>query len=512
MASKYYALYGGGYFKCGGNGPEYKHSAEDVLKMFSGSSTTMSGSGNNVYINTSPKNHKNISDADVFLYEVPEGASNAKVHYIKSCCSSKMKCKYNSNVKTSKLFNNNANIWYALFYVGDDSNSANTFTVGCDYNDFSGKTGYTNNEYRMPSNINEYFNSDSSLTSLTAYYSFRQDAFPTLSANTTTEAMFSGCTALTKCEVPGEMQIIGKNMFKGCTALTSYTENPDFITKLDASAFTMCTKMENLLIPAYASISDSTFKGCTSGKNLVWDGIGSSSDTKCNMTEIPQYAFSECTALTNTQFNSGSSITTATTSYTNNIVMARGITGISTSAFEGCRSIKKLTLNDVTSIGQNAFSGCTGLTTIDYKPSTLIYASGGSFANCTSLTSLTFSGNGSDDGKTYWNVAEGAFDGCTRLSSITFDYNVKDTSNVIIKSDYSNPSNMTNVYIGWKDLPLIVVTGLTTTFYKTVSQNYTVNFYILKGNEMYDTTRTLLQAYNDTYNPTGTNFNFFNWN
>lgn len=421
MASNYYALYGGGYFKCGSNGPEYKHSAEDVLKMFSGSSTTMSGSGNNVYINTSPQSHKNISDADVFLYEVPEGAGNAKVHYIKSCCSSKMKCKYNSNIRTSKLFNNNANIWYALFYTDDKSD--NTFTVGCDYNDFSGKNGYTHNEYRMPSNINEYFNTSSSLSSLTAYYSFRQDAFPTLSANTTTAAMFSGCTALTKCEVPGEMQIIGKNMFKGCTALTSYTENPDFITKLDESAFENSGLIQ-ILIPKYADISNNTFKGCTQATMIVWDGVTSSSDTKCNMTEIPQGAFSGCTSLKDTKFNSAS-----TTSYTNNIVMASGITGISTSAFEGCRSIKKLTLNDVTSIGQNAFSGCTGLTTIDYKPSTSIYASGGSFANCTSLTSFTFYGNGN----CYWTVAEGAFNGCTNISQINFWVGVTDTSNVHLK-------------------------------------------------------------------------------
>lgn len=90
---------------------------------------------------------------------------------------------------------------------------------------------------------------------------------------------------------------------------------------------------------------------------------------------------------------------------------------IANSAFDGCGSLKSVTIEGVTTIGNSAFWNCTGLESVticDGVTSIGNYA----FRNCSGLTSLKLG----DDVK---EIGEYAFDGCSSLTSLTVSVGVK---------------------------------------------------------------------------------------
>ncbi len=82
---------------------------------------------------------------------------------------------------------------------------------------------------------------------------------------------------------------------------------------------------------------------------------------------------------------------------------------IGATAFSGNTSIKKITLNSVTTtIGEGAFEGCTALTSVTGSGVTSIEAEG--FKDCTSLTTLSMSA--------LLKIGERAFSGCSSLGTL----------------------------------------------------------------------------------------------
>ena len=83
------------------------------------------------------------------------------------------------------------------------------------------------------------------------------------------------------------------------------------------------------------------------------------------ITNLPDFAFFGCSALETVSFAEGSRLTT-----------------IGGSAFNGCTSLKELTLpQGVKTIYGNAFRGCSSLTSV-YLPDTVSYITGGAFRDC----------------------------------------------------------------------------------------------------------------------------------
>ena len=88
------------------------------------------------------------------------------------------------------------------------------------------------------------------------------------------------------------------------------------------------------------------------------------------------------------------------------------VTDIGDGAFSDCTSLTSITIPDgVTSIGKSAFYGCTSLTSITI-PNGVTSIGPSAFFYCTSLVSITI-----PNGVT--SIGESAFDGCTSLASIT---------------------------------------------------------------------------------------------
>ena len=105
---------------------------------------------------------------------------------------------------------------------------------------------------------------------------------------------FSGCTGLTRINIPNTVTKIGASAFGSCTGLTSITI-PDNVTSIGAAAFRGCKGLTSITIPDSVTwIGDTTFSYCT-GLTSVTIGSG--------VTSLYDYIFMGCTSLTSITSN-----------------------------------------------------------------------------------------------------------------------------------------------------------------------------------------------------------------
>ena len=125
------------------------------------------------------------------------------------------------------------------------------------------------------------------------------------------DEVFSGCSALTKVNIPSGISIIPYGTFRDCKKLTQITL-PKSVTVLDDFAFYGCTALESIQIPDHVEkIGNFTFKECeTLSEVTLADGT----------VEIGEYAFSGCSQL-------------------KEITLPKSIENIEDTAFEDCPNL-----------------------------------------------------------------------------------------------------------------------------------------------------------------------------
>jgi tyrosine-protein phosphatase YwqE len=216
-----------------------------------------------------------------------------------------------------------------------------------------------------------------------------------------------GCSALTEVTLPRHVQTIYGNAFRNCSNLTS-VYLPDSVSYLAASTFQGCGQV--VLSVGYNSYAKDfaarngiryverqpeIIASGSCGADATWElysdgvlhikGSGALSNPKVSsatawyayrhmirvvhvdagITNLPDFAFFGCSALETVSFAEGSQLTT-----------------IGGSAFNGCTSLKELTLpQGVKTIYGNAFRGCSSLVSV-YLPDTVSYITGGAFRDC----------------------------------------------------------------------------------------------------------------------------------
>ena len=254
---------------------------------------------------------------------------------------------------------------------------------------------------------------DAGITSLPDFAFFGCSALETVSfaegsrLTTIGGSAFNGCTSLKELTLPQGVKTIYGNAFRGCSNLTS-VYLPDTVSYITGGAFRDCGKV--VLSVAYNSYAKQyaisngiayvereravTASG-SCGADATWElysdgalsirGTGSLTnptyagavawsayresirtvEVASGITNLPDFAFFGCSALETVSFAEGSRLTT-----------------IGGSTFNGCTSLKELTLpQGVKTIYGNAFRGCSNLTSV-YLPDTVSYITGGAFRDC----------------------------------------------------------------------------------------------------------------------------------
>ncbi len=236
---------------------------------------------------------------------------------------------------------------------------------------------------------------------------------------------FSGCHALTALTVPSSVVSIGSLSFFGCTSLRTLVL-PDAMDLRDKTVFFGCTSIEALTcstrsvaaiphdsltaltLPTGASLTENLLDGCTSLTTLT---LGS------GVTFIAPGAFKSCVSLETVALQGTSLFTLVDGMLTQGeallLVPAKrtapvtltGITEIKDYAFAGCTALTSVDLSAIKKIGNYAFSGCIGLSELAIPKDCVVgdYA----FSGCSGITALM-----ADPSATF---GSGAFAGCTAV-------------------------------------------------------------------------------------------------
>ena len=284
------------------------------------------------------------------------------------------------------------------------------------------------------------------------------------------EWAFYGCSSLTSVTIPHGVTSIGGAAFWGCSSLTSVTI-PDSVTSIGDCAFYGCISLTSVTIGnGVTSISDS-FSGCVSLKSFTVSESNSAYSSKDgvlfnknktklvaypagktntsytipnSVSEIKEWAFSDCSDLTNVTIpNSVSKISYGTfygCSSLTSVTIPTSVKSIDDYAFEFCSSLTSVTIpNSVTSIGEWAFSDCSSLTSITI-PNSVSKISYGTFECCENLKSVTIP-------TTVKSIDGRAFSLCDSLSDIYYKGTASQWKAVKVEA-FNNPlKNATIHYV-----------------------------------------------------------------
>lgn len=167
----------------------------------------------------------------------------------------------------------------------------------------------------------------------------------------------------------------------------------------------------------YTELEDGTLS-ITKYKGAGGDVVIPSEISGKKVTEISDYAFSNCTSLTSVEIpNSvteiGWSVFSGCTSLIS-VEIPSIVTKLSSFVFCGCTSLALVEIpNSVIEIGDDAFFGCTSLKSVEI-PNSVTKIGAFAFSDCTSLISVIISDSVTD-------IDKYAFSDCNSLLSINVD-------------------------------------------------------------------------------------------
>jgi hypothetical protein len=191
------------------------------------------------------------------------------------------------------------------------------------------------------------------------------------------------------------------------------TTTPDDVNSF--KSISRSDNIENILICGYYTKDNSTGKlsPVDSDKNYVGKQLVSTYTKKIKntyATNIGDYAFDSCSALTSIDVSNATSIGDYAFCDCNKLtsIDLPNATSIGNYAFCDCNKLTSIDLPNATSIGNNAFYSCNSLTSIDVSNATSI--GNNAFRDCSALTSIDISNATS--------IGDFAFRDCSALTSI----------------------------------------------------------------------------------------------
>lgn len=222
------------------------------------------------------------------------------------------------------------------------------------------------------------------------------------------DGAFISNTYLRNMDLPDSMTSIGALAFNKCLNLVNI-HLPDSITEIDDHAFEGCGSLKAVRLPSgIDSISSATFKGCIGLESIT---------VPANVETINSGAFNDCRSL-------------------KEVLGCTGLVSIRDSAFLNCTSLSKMELGPVlrNMMYSMTFANCTSLESISL-PESLETLGKETFMGCTSLKSIALPSKITE-------IREGAFMGCTSFTDIAFSRSV-----VKIENSAFENTGITNMHL-----------------------------------------------------------------
>lgn len=264
------------------------------------------------------------------------------------------------------------------------------------------------------------------------------------------ESVFYNCSNLTSIIIPKNVTTIGNNAFYGCRSLTSIVI-PEGVTSIGKTAFRGCMSLRSITVNSKNKnyMDDNGVLYTKDKTKIIKYPIkkeGSNYDILEGVTNIENGVFEGCSSLKNITIpkgitNIGESVFYGCSSLTS-IIIPKGVTSIGDYAFEYCSNLKKVIIQEgLTSIGVQAFSNCNSLININI-PEGVTSIERYTFLKCENLLNITMPGS-------IKIIKDGAFAQCERLQSIKINDNVisigdsvfencNDLTNIIVSSNNKN--------------------------------------------------------------------------
>ncbi len=246
------------------------------------------------------------------------------------------------------------------------------------------------------------------------------------------DGAFRNCSKIKRIDYTGTAESVGSYAFSGCVSLDVFNF-PITISEFGDRSFQKCEQLDTLpLIEGIVKIGKYCFTACNFTyldlpASLSIVGEGAFSDCS-NLTNITIPAISSITNLPNRLFQDCSSVTTVT--------LKSGIKTIGRSCFSGCISLSSIEFsNTVEEIEKFAFDGCTSLVSVTLSPTVKVIESG-AFQNCTSLSEISV-------GNSIETIESQAFEGCVSLLSISLPKSVSE----IQENAFRNCNSLTQIVI-----------------------------------------------------------------
>lgn len=238
-------------------------------------------------------------------------------------------------------------------------------------------------------------------------------------------------SSITSFTVPDSVTHIGDNAFNNCTNLTEVVI-PDSVTTFDLRAFEDCTNLKSITIGnGLIRSRGAVFFGCKNLESVyisdleAWCKVSFTGDVTANPLQGRFYLAAENGV---DLYLNGNLVT--------DLVIPESITEILPYVFNGCRSLKSVTihgkmtqfsysfrfcrnlesvtiLDGVTSIGAEAFYDCENLANV-IIPDSIITIDDMAFYKCVSLTDITIPAN-------VTSIGDSAFEECEKLANVTFE-------------------------------------------------------------------------------------------
>ena len=236
---------------------------------------------------------------------------------------------------------------------------------------------------------------------------------------------FQKCINIMSITISNSITSIGEYAFCDCSGLISVII-PDSVTSIANGVFSGCSELKSITIPAgVISIGDRAFFEC---KNLTSITIPNS------VISIGEHALKRCDNLNSVSISFAATkkkgvenitfkhLFGGVVPHTIQTVNITGGTRIENSAFEGCKSIRRIVLSEgITNIGDSAFANCKSLKTVDL-PESLISIGEKAFFSCISLSRILIP-------RSVTSIGKDAFCGCKNLQYVFCfkKYNYKDS-------------------------------------------------------------------------------------